>query len=605
MEISTPAAQHSTLVNSRRICLTVGLWFAFGGCGSAVAQANATGGPPKGVRVATDFPGASIVERIQAAVLDCGPNPCEVYIPAGTYDASAVSSWNSRDVSGARIGILLPSNVNIHGAGQGHTIIHVTRSATDQTATLLENANELNLNIHIHDMSIVWSDSSRTFDWVSIFICRGCDQVELDHLTLEGNANKLVNLLDCIESSVHDNTFLLRTTGFGHGDNALSVNRFDSKISIRGDAGVVRDNRFSEIGDYRGFSILIVNQSGLYVHSNIFETPVPPPANGTGIETGQDNLGSLPANVKISGNVFRHASIAYGGLNDSEISGNFLDHGDIYVALQSGTTASLSGLVIADNDLRFGSINVGGLEHTFTGRCVITRNHVVEGNITAGNPAVNRDIEVSYNTVRYSRDKNGIECNACSLLRGNLVREIGQNAPGDLHAGYAISGTVEDVSDNIYMDEQHEYDAGTVCSAASPTSTTCMPSARSRWIILSGGEWGFGWTNRMLFTSHGSLPIRAFVSSSLIELDNDVDALPPGTHYHLYRTTFNAFELNAATIRRFANNFALSTTGPFNHAAIQEDGIVHIESLSGNVFRPYRCFGKCAVNYQTSVTAPE
>ena len=65
------------------------------------------------------------------------------------------------------------------GPAQGHTIIHVKRSATDQTATLLENANELNLNIHIHDMSIVWSDSSRTFDWVSIFICRGCDQVEL------------------------------------------------------------------------------------------------------------------------------------------------------------------------------------------------------------------------------------------------------------------------------------------------------------------------------------------------------------------------------------------------------------------------------------------
>ncbi|MFZ0794267.1 MAG: hypothetical protein WAM65_10875, partial [Candidatus Korobacteraceae bacterium] len=70
-------------------------------------------------------------------------------------------------------------------------------------------------------------------------------------------------------------------------------------------------------------------------------------------------------------------------------------------------------------------------------------------------------------------------------------------------------------------------------------------------------------------------------------------------------TTFTAFELNATTIRRFANNFALSVTGPFNHAAIQEDGALRIDSLSGNVFRPYRCFGKCAVNYQSSISAAE
>jgi hypothetical protein len=164
---------------------------------------------------------------------------------------------------------------------------------------------------------------------------------------------------------------------------------------------------------------------------------------------------------------------------------------------------------------------------------------------------------------------------------------------------------VDDVSDNIYIDDQHEYDMGTICSAATSTSTTCLPSGRSRLILLRGGEWGFGWSNRTLFTGRGNLPVHAFVSSSLIELDSDVDALPPGTHYHLYRTTFNAFELDATTIRRFANNFALSATGPFNHAAVQEDGTVRIDNLSGNVFRPYKCYGKCAVDYRSSASAPE
>ncbi len=593
---------------SRWVYLTAGILFAVGAWRAAPAQVNVNGSVPKGVRIATDFAGASIVERIQAAVLDCGPNPCEVYIPAGTYNASAVSSWNSRSVSGTRVGILLPSNVNLYGAGQGHTIIRVNRSATDPAGTLLANANELNLNIHIHDMSIVWTDSpSRTYDWVSIFICHGCAQVELDHLSLEGNPNKLVNLLDSTGSSVHDNSFVLRSSSYGHGDNAISFSRFDSSMSVGPEAGVIRDNHFTQLGDYRTFSMLVVAQDGLYVHSNIFEAALRAEGEGnaTGIETGQDNLGRLPEHVKISGNKFRGASIAHGGMNSTEISGNFLDHGDIYIALQDGTVSSVSGLNISGNEVHFGSISLNGLEHTFTGRCVISNNRVFDGSIGTGNSLIVGDVEVSYNTVSYSRNNHGIDCNACSVIRGNSVRDIGQNGPKDLHAGYLIGGNVDDVDGNIYIDDQHEYAGGTICSAAKSTSTTCMPAGRSRWIILSGGQWGFGWTNRTLFTSRGNLPIRAFASSSLIELDNDVDALPPGTPYHLYRTTFNAFELNAATIRRFANNFALSATGPFNHAAIQEDGTVRVDSLSGNVFRPYRCFGKCAINYQSSASAPE
>ena len=560
-----PGGSPSSQITSRRLCLTLGLLFAVGGGTAALAQVNVNGSVPKGVRVATDFAGVSIVERIQAAVLDCGPNPCEVYIPAGTYNASAVSSWNSRSVSGTRVGILLPSNVDIHGAGPGHTIIQVNRSATDPTGTLLANANERNLNIHLHDMSIVWSDSGRSFDWVSIFICHGCAQVELDHLSLEGNPNKLVNLLDSTGSSVHDNSFLLRSTSYGHGDNAISFSRFDSLLTVGPEAGVIRDNHFTELGEYRTFSMLVVAQDGLYVHSNVFEAALRAEGEGnaTGIETGQDNLGRLPEHVKISGNKFRGASIAHGGMNSTEISENFLDHGDIYIALQDGTVSSVAGLSISGNEVHFGSISLNGLEHTFTGRCIISNNRVFNGSIGTGNALIVGDVEVSYNTVSYSRNNNGIDCNACSVVRGNLVRDIGQNGPKDLHAGYLIGGTVDEVDDNTYLEDQHEYAAGMICSAAKSTATTCMPSGRSRWIILRGGEWGFGWTNRTLFTSRGNLPIRAFASSSLIELDDDIDALPPSTPYHLYRTTFNAFELNGATIRRFANNFATINYRPF------------------------------------------
>jgi hypothetical protein len=43
---------------------------------------------------------------------------------------------------------------------------------------------------------------------------------------------------------------------------------------------MVRDNHFVQTGDYRTFSMLIVAQSGLYVHSRAFKAYLPRPGNG-------------------------------------------------------------------------------------------------------------------------------------------------------------------------------------------------------------------------------------------------------------------------------------------------------------------------------------
>lgn len=571
----------------------------------ATAAAQSRPADQSKLRNAADFPGASIVERIQAAILDCGAAPCQVYVPAGKFQASPITSWQTRDTTGSRIGIILPSNVDLRGAGIGHTIIEVQRKAGDPPATLFANTLQLARNIHLHDMTLVWNDAATSFDWVSILICHACEDLELDHLTLEGNPNKLANILDSTGSNIHDNRFRLRSSSYGHGDNALSLSRFDPAIQVNGEAGVVRDNSFVEIGENRIFSMLIVCQSGMYVHSNSFEAHLPPPGNATGIEAGQDNLGRVPKNVKISGNVFYGASLAHGGMSSSEISGNFFDHGDIYIAMQDGSTDSLSSLSIADNELHFGSIAFVGLEDTFAGRSVITRNRVFDGGIAAGNSLVMRDMEMSYNTVRDTRGRAGIECDACSVVRGNTVREVGQNGPGDRAPGYAVSGAIADMSDNIYLDEQHEYDGGTVCSVAKPSSTECLSSGKSRWVLLRGGEWGFGWSNRVLFTAHGNYDIRGFVNGNLLELDDDADILPAGTRYHLYRTTYDAFQLNSAVIDRFANNVAISTTGPFRDAALQETGKVVIRTLQNNLFRPYKCSANCSVDYRSNVLGPD
>jgi hypothetical protein len=549
-------------------------------------------------RNAVDFPGASIVEKIEAAIHNCGSAPCDVRVPVGTYDASAITSWTQRDATGSRVGIRLPSDIRIHGDGEGHTVIRVTRNANDPPAILFANADAENRNIRLSDMTVIWTDASRQYDWVSILVCRGCDELELDHLTLDGNPNKLVNLLDNTHVNVHDDTFVLHSTSYGHGDNALSLSRFEAARHPGSDAGWVRNNRFVETGDYRVFSMLLVAQSGPTITGNTFEVSNESGFDSaTGIETGIDNLGRLSSGVEIRGNTFRGTSIAHGGLNDSVIADNFLWHGNIYIALQDGTTASMTGLTIARNELHFGSIGVNGLERVSTSRCAITGNLVFDGNIGVGNGSLIQDVEVSDNTVRYSRNTNGIDCNACSLIRGNVVREIGQNGPSDVHAGFQIGGHVLDVSNNVYVDAQHDFEAGVICSVAKPAATLCQTSGQSRWIMLQDAKWQIGWTNRTLFTEHKEYRIRAFVNSSLLELDEDAAVIPPGTKFHLYRTTFNGFELNAAHIERFSNNAAISSEGAFRHAAIQEDGDVEFGEVRGNLLRPNVCFGRCRVEY--------
>jgi hypothetical protein len=580
----------------KRFGIWVFLAMAAGAAGVIPCPAAAT---PADMRNAADFPGASIVEQIDAAILNCGSAPCDVRVPAGTYEASAINTWMQRDTTGSRVGIRLPSDIRIHGDGEGHTVIRVTRGANDPPAILFANADAENHNIRMSDMTVIWTDASRQFDWVSILVCRGCDELELDHLTLDGNPNKLVNLLDNTHVNVHDNTFRLHSTSYGHGDNALSLNRFDPARHPGSGAGWVRNNRFIQIGDYRVFSMLAVTQSGSSITGNTFEAPPEPSGDrATGIETGIDNLGKLPSGVEIRGNRFRDASIAHGGMNDSLIADNFFWQGNIYIALQDGTSASLTGLTIARNEMHFGSIWITGLEHVSTSRCAITGNHISDGSIGVGNGALVQDIEVSDNTVRYSRNANGIDCNACSLIRGNVVQEIGQKGLSDMTAGFQIGGHVLDVSNNVYIDAQHDFGAGVICSVAKPTATLCQTSGQSRWVMLQDAKWQIGWTNRTLFTEHGDYRIRAFVNSSLLELDEDAAVIPPGTPFHLYRTTFNAFELNGAHIERFSNNEAISTEGAFRHAAIQEDGDVQFGEVRSNLLRPNVCDGRCRADYQ-------
>ena len=80
------------------LCILLGLLFLSAGPLTLTAQVGIDqAGGLKGTRNAEEFPGASIVEKVQAAISDCGLKPCKVYIPSGTYNSSPISSWKNRD----------------------------------------------------------------------------------------------------------------------------------------------------------------------------------------------------------------------------------------------------------------------------------------------------------------------------------------------------------------------------------------------------------------------------------------------------------------------------------------------------------------------------
>src|SRR5664280_2067560 len=102
------ALRPAKLGMARQVYFPVLLWLLLASTGlTSVAQVSAEAGSAKGTRSAADFPGASIVERVQAAIRDCGPNLCDVCasrhepitpvpLQAGKIGMARVPVWESR-----------------------------------------------------------------------------------------------------------------------------------------------------------------------------------------------------------------------------------------------------------------------------------------------------------------------------------------------------------------------------------------------------------------------------------------------------------------------------------------------------------------------------
>jgi len=573
---------------------------------------------------ASQFSGASIVEKIQAAITSLSGGPGVVVIPAETFVASPVSSWQlgyngGYGSAGQTVGVIIPSNVTIMGAGAGLTIINVTRIVSDPPAFLFVNKNYStgDSNIRLSGMTINWADSSTVSYSACISLFDYVDKLEIDHVEFIGEANNLCNNLDCTHFDIHDNRFAISTKNSGNNGNAcLGIARFGgtqaSPVTPYINAGGhIYNNYFIQTDNSVNtqFSMLVVSQSCVVIEGNTFDGYTQTKGNvrvGNSIEMGTDNLGLLPSYITIKGNKF----LGTAGMNPLNIFNSDITENDCFMSsilVQSaGTGYGLSdtGVHVEGNHIRWGSITIGN-DDAGTGRSTVIGNVVEDSGDNPDGTSYSSDFGIAvYNSVTNAQGsviKNnvvkygaaGIIAAGASVIDGNIIINSNSQQNGTLALQINPPGNGDTfktaiVNNNTIINDQNAYTTGTIGMVATPTGTSYISSGVSVWVYLTGGTWS-NWTNRWLWVGSTRYAIKTFLDANHVELELPV-YIASGTAYSLQNnsgtTSMYTIMSLANGIGSFTNNSFISTAAdplPADHAIITEHG-KSVDYINGNRF---------------------
>ena len=543
------------------------------------------------VRIANEYPGASIVEKIQAAITDLG-GAGEVSIEPGTYVASAVSTWQTGVGAATKAGVLIPSDVTIACTGGGASSITYTRSGSDPVAALFVGTGS-NSGIRITGcrISVTETSVSNQSTYAAPIYLHTCDRCEVDHNVIQGNSNR------------HDNWFLVNSTAFAYGDSAIGLNR-GSASSTYYDvfAAKIHDNEFIEIGPNNTFSLLLVAQGGVDIYNNTFDLYHYRAITTTGnaLEAGLDATGEFGLNVTIRGNMFLGGAGVYPlALVAGDVRGNKFYHSGLGLTAAGGSVSTINYSVnVSDNDFRYSSIRCTNQKGDSGYRHVVLANNrfwdgqmVVEG---AASHTVS-DTTVINNTIWNAPD-TAIECTRCSVVSGNTIINPGQTDYTSVtNVGISINGDTRAVTYNTVSEDQNTYNDGTVCSVVNSSSSTCLVSGRSDWVYVTGGTWSASWTNRTLYISGRNQLIRGFSDTSHLQIETAA-LIPSGTSYNLHRTTYQGMQITAAVDSLIGNQFLNRGSGWNSNAMV--GGGDSVNKYAGNYASTGGC-SNCVADYFT------
>lgn len=545
--------------------------------------------------------GADIVAKINTALT----KGTDILIPAGTYTLSSCAGWTSDAQAGDPwspffVGVKVPTGAHIHGAGEGQTVINVTRLNTDPSCALFANATRVgtgnNSKIELDHFTVNWTDQNAVGQDTIIEVA-GADQFTMHDVQLTGNPNRLIIVTDSTRWILHDNFYALNTTSSVLGNTAISVNRLQSGIAYNLAAGKIYNEQLFEVGDpvNNGMSMVVITQSGVTFgpenYCNLINyTSVTNAAGNSGncIETGADNLGNFADTLMIHGNYFYGGGAVRLPMVNSEFSNNYFFQGSGVVAGYAGNpdNTTTAGHFTINNNV-FQCLGTGFLCGIFVQGnspqgfqlVSVSENTVYDGGIgvaitgasTGGAPNCFVQNNRVYNTPLASMSPTpsgavgALAAMGCSVVMGNIVSNAEADdfaAGGDSqeygivtgNSSSSVTTTYNDVSFNRVIDDQQSYSTGTVCTVSGPTSTTCQTSGTSRWLYSAGATWSQAWSNRYISISGTAYMIRGFFGAHYIEFENTVAFIGTGTSYSLNWTMNGGYYLGSPIIN-FTNNF--------------------------------------------------
>lgn len=579
------------------------------GFGLAYSSSSAVAAVPTSINTSA-IAGADIVAKATAAFAISN----DVFIPAGTYATTCTTSWTNTSGFNQYVGIVLPTGAHLHGAGMGTTIINVSRASglTAPSCALIANANPVgsgnNPDITIDNLTINWIETGCTtlggcnHDTAAIEMM-GADRFTMHHVELQGQPNRLLNLIDTTRVSIHDNKFLLNTPTANNpstvfGNSAIGASRYQAGIAYSLNAGKIYNNEIDETGAPSNVSLLVPTQSNLTIGpDNVFDmmhyvtSPSPSAILGQAIESGTDNLTGIEGYLLIHGNYFYGAEVRL-SINDTEFSGNFLQQGRVYGYSSNGGPPSTARLKVQTNTFHcYGSggdqcgIYIAGLSAQGFPFVTISENTIEDGSIGVYSDNVSTDgggsncvIENNkvYNAPNVSfagvTPSGAILGNGCSAIRGNLVKNYNADnfsaATDSTHYGISagdasstVPTVISDFSGNQVIDDQVVYSTGNVCSVSSPSSTTCLSAGSSTYLYSAGATWSPGWSNRYIFVGGTPYMIKQFYAPHYIELQYST-AFIASTAYTLNYSFYNGYNLGTNIIR-FDSNYCYIAANPY------------------------------------------
>jgi parallel beta-helix repeat protein len=560
------------------------------------------------IDVVADFTGASVIEKLQAAVTSISATGGTAYIRPGSYTASSCSTWASDGNSGYA-GVLVPSGVTVQFDSKA--TISWTHTSSEQSENPCRMVEAFNVSsVNIQGGNFTFTETGGGSPIMGGVYFRNCTNCTISEMTISSSLDRAIAISDSLQFHVFNNSITSVDSASANAGNSI-IGFTVSSGPVNVESGSFDHNTVISSGP-KATSTVVVAQSGVRVTDNILDFKHYMAGGAAGqdsIETGYDGLARPVENVVIANNTIYSVDHSQ-GLIRLNIANAIVDHNyteaPLLITAAGGASPNPSSQIVIDTNHFFGSgINVNCQTDDAGWRSVaITNNHlkwtsgISVTRCTTSHTYFGQDlngVRVVNNIVDYP-NPNAIGFNIVTsgIVKGNTVYNVsGTTGSYGFFLNPGTNFQLSAVTGNTVINTlpTADYGTGTICSVTDPysypVSTTCSGTATNT-IYLSGGTWTQQWTYGILTVGANTYHILGFIDAQHATLLETVN-IPSSTSYNLPGQGSNGYAYGlAGTFGDFSGNIGIALNGwPGGGGAIQETGTPTFSRITGNYLSPF------------------